>query len=742
MFKFFITLCFTSLACYLSSQHITGTVSNDLGDLLEGAVVRWADDNFYVLCDEKGMFELPSRDTVASIEITYVGYRPVLIEIHPDNQTLDITVTGIYDLVTIDVAARNFGQRFSTVQTRNIEIIGTSELKKAACCNLAESFETNVGVDVSSQDAVSGSKEVRMLGLQGLYAQMMLEGRPTLDGLPYAYALEFIPGPWISEIHISKGAAGVVQGRQAMSGFINTELIKPLQSDRLFLNGFASTKGRFEGNAIVSHPIGDNTVVALLTHANVNRIEYDHLGNGFMDTPLKQMGTFMARVEHDSDSWHAQLNAHALWDNHQGGQISTLITSYPRYVFDKTSEWFELSGRLGYKDFANPAHRLSAWGHVNRYRMDSRIGNYHYRGMQQSAYLNSMWLMHGLTDGDSWKSGLTFDYRKTEEYLDDTDLSKQEQVPGLYTEYEFKRERELSPDSWGIQCLAITAGLRADYHSLFGWLFVPRFFASVNLNEHFIVRASAGKGYRTSNVIADNIALLASSRVLLFDTDPFLESSWNAGGNVTWNYSLNRRHGSLSADYYHTWFQDRMITDLDINPGAVYFYPLQGQSISHSLVFTHIHEWFSGFESKLGYRYEYVRTDQLSGTHVPPLHAPHKALVSFDYETPQQNWAFNTTFQFTGKQRIPHLHGVPENLRPDHLGDVPAYLQLNAQATYRVSKWEFYVGGENLTNYTMKHPIIGHEDPWGPYFDASMLWGPVMGIRAYAGFRYTLPYGS
>ena len=179
----------------IMAQNIDGTVTNDRGEPLEAAVVRWHDVGFYVLCDEQGKFSLPARDTSSQLEISYVGYKPVFIDVDPEELVLDISITGIYDLVTVDVAVRQFGQRFSTVQSRNMEIIGASELKKAACCNLAESFETNVGVDVSAQDAVSGAKEIRMLGLQGLYAQMMLEGRPTLDGLPYAYALEYIPGP-------------------------------------------------------------------------------------------------------------------------------------------------------------------------------------------------------------------------------------------------------------------------------------------------------------------------------------------------------------------------------------------------------------------------------------------------------------------------------------------------------------------------------------------------------------------
>jgi outer membrane receptor for ferrienterochelin and colicins len=724
----------------IMAQNIEGTVTNDRGEPLEAAVVRWHDVGFYVLCDEHGQFSLPARDTSSQLEISYVGYKPVFIDVDPDELVLDISITGIYDLVTVDVASRQFGQRFSTVQSRNMEIIGASELKKAACCNLAESFETNVGVDVSAQDAVSGAKEIRMLGLQGLYAQMMVEGRPTLDGLPYAYALEYIPGPWIEEIHISKGAASVSQGRQAMSGFINTELIKPLKADRLFLNGFTSTKGRFEGNAIVSHRINENTAVALLAHGNINRIEYDHQNDGFLDMPLKDMATGMLRLEHDSERWHAQVNIQAMHDKHKGGQLTTVEQPFPRYAFDKTAEWYELSGKLGYKAFSNPNHRLSAWGHVSSYQTDSRIGNYHYHGTQQSAYINSMWQMQGLSSGDAWRSGVTYEMRNTTEFLDDTDLSREEQVPGVYTEYEFKNERSLSPDTWGIQCLTISGGLRADYHSVFGLMVIPRAFASLNLNEHMIVRASAGRGYRTANVIADHISRLASSRTLIFDTEPLLESSWNMGSNVTWNYQALGRQGSISADYYHTWFENQLIADMDLEAGAIHFYPLQGRSISHSVVFTHIHEWFKGFESKLGYRYEYVRADHTEGFVSPPLHAPHRALVSLDYQTPAGKWFFNTTLQITGPQRIPHLHGVPTSLRPDHLEDPNAFVQLNAQITYRLKQWDFYFGGENLTNYTMHHPIISSNDPWGPHFDASQLWGPVMGIRAYAGFRYTLPY--
>src|SRR6187399_459418 len=131
-------------------------------------------------------------------------------------------------LKTVKVESNKKGLKKSITGTANTTLVTSKELLKAACCNLAESFETNPSIDVNFSDALTGTKQIKMLGLTSPYLMITEENIPSVRGASQAYGLSFTPGTWVESIQITKGAGSVVNGFESISGQINTELIKPI----------------------------------------------------------------------------------------------------------------------------------------------------------------------------------------------------------------------------------------------------------------------------------------------------------------------------------------------------------------------------------------------------------------------------------------------------------------------------------------------------------------------------------
>ena len=246
----------------------SGMVVNEADETLIGATVNWQDTTIGAVTDIDGWFTIQRMDSINSyiLEIRYVGYETVEVEILPTEDMLRLIIQENSTLDNIIVESRQRANFTSTLDPLNVENISSGELRRAACCNLSESFENNATVNVSFTDAVTGAKEIEMLGLKGTYTQMMIENRPSFNRLGRAYGLEYIPGTFIEAIQISKGASSVKKGVQGITGQINTELISPFKGPLLFFNLFGNYTGRIELNA----PKNTSPDKFAKAHANIN----------------------------------------------------------------------------------------------------------------------------------------------------------------------------------------------------------------------------------------------------------------------------------------------------------------------------------------------------------------------------------------------------------------------------------------------------------------------------------------
>ena len=717
------------------AQTISGTVTNEAGEKLFGATIVWDGTDIAAVADENGYFVLPQMDTTALLRIDYVGYEGIYIEVFPEETTLEIEVSGITELMEVEVAAKRRDNYISTLNTLNLETISSGELRKAPCCNLAESFSTNASVDVAYSDAVTGAREIRLLGLRGTYTQLMVEKRPFVTGLGSAFVMEYIPGTWLSSIQISKGASTVQNGYNSITGQINSELVKPYEDKRLFVNLYGSTFGRGEANVHLNHKWNEEWSTGLLLHASTRQNELDQNEDTFYDTPQKTMYDALMRTFYRGELVRAQFNAHVISDRHQAGQIPTTSLQNP-YSISQNNDRVELFGKIGYLGFKDLTQSVGFIADLAWHDLESYYGNKFHRGKQKNVYLQGMFSTGFGTELHQLDIGASYLYDDYDEQLDDTDISRTESVPGIYAEYSYKPQ--LDKGNEFKNKFGAVVGIRLDQHNLFGTLFTPRANLKYNFNENSIIRFSAGRGYRTANVIAENIRVLASNRSILILEDLQMEDAWNFGFNYTQNFKLFERDGSFSLDLYRTNFNNQVIVDVDSDYQLAQFYNLNGKSFANSMLAVFSQEVFKGLEMKFAYKFNDVQITYLDGElRQQPMVAKHHGLITADYTTPNEKWEFNVSTQLKGKQRFAHLWDNPFHTAEQHAGESPAYTLLNGQLTYIINKqWEFYAGCENITGFRQENPILDWQNPFGENFDAGHVYAPITGQMGYIGIRF------
>ncbi len=727
-----------------SNTIISGIVTNEKEELLIGASVFWKDTKQGTVTDQEGRFSLPARDTEATLVVNYVGYTSAEVQVLPTEHKIWIEVKGVAQLQEVTVKGKAFDTHISTISPRNVESITSKELRKAPCCNLSESFQTNGAIDVSYPNALTGVKEIQLLGLRGIYSQFLVENRPTMTGIATPYAFEYIPGTWLSGVDLAKGASTVKNGNAGITGQVNAEIVKPDVDKPLFVNAFTSTEGRGELNVHLNKK-GKTAHNGLLLHGSFVENKWDMNGDHFKDSPDRQQLNGLYRWKYDGPAGCAQFNVQALTDRRQSGQWSD-IPKYtgPRFEIDQQNDRVEAWGKygkeqLGGKRFLELGNILGASWHRTR----SQFGPNAYAAEQKSLYWQS--LFQSIIGNTNHKILVapSIQYDDIQESINEGNLDRREFVPGVMAEYTFSRPnlRMEIPD------FVLVLGGRVDWNSRFGWQATPRLSAKYNFTEKSIVRVSAGRGFRSPNVVAENISLLASNRKFVFTAPDSTntevlgpEEAWNYGVNFTQNFKIAQRDASISVDLYRTDFIRQVLVDVEEDSArSVFFYNLKGKSFSNSLLVNFQYSPLPGLDVKFAFKWNDVRAEFADGNlKTIPLVARQRGLVSVDYSTPNKRWSFNTYVQIIGPQRLPDNSVLPHHLTHDFPPITPTFALLNAQVTRKFGQnIELYAGCENITGYQQHHAIISADDPGSPYFNGSQVWAPMMRQVGYLGLRWS-----
>ncbi len=734
-------LCFIILLnAVLSGQSVKGYIyelnEKNQKVALAGTNIFWLNTQIGTTSDVNGYFELlkpeHKNDDELKLVISYIGYKPDTLLISGETDSIEIVLTVNRELNEVIVTGSSLSKFIDELDVKQTEVITSKELLKAACCNLAESFTTNASVDVQFQDAVIGAKQIQLLGLAGNYTQMMFENIPTLKGIGSAFGLNYVPGPWMTAISVSKGAASVVNGYESITGQINFDFKKPDDLERFYLNAFQSSHYKTDLNTNASFQINQNLSTILLAHSDFISKTFDDNEDSFKDQPNVRQFNILNRWKYQSFSgFESQLGFQVLSEERKGGQLKPSDSSNPvfqnkMYEININTKRLEIFTKNGFVFSDEPYKSLGLILNAQSHKQNSLFGLRNYDAEQKTFYANLLFTTEDEEQIHSATVGASYVFDQYDEKFNGIGYFRKESRPGVFAEYKF------APSNF----ISIVPGIRTDFHNIYGTFITPRIHIKLNPDYNTTVRLSAGKGYRSVNLFADNINYLASSRNFEVINTPSYEEAWNYGFNITQYITIGFRDLRITADFYRTDFIKQTVVDIDSDVRKVLFYDLNGKSFSNSYQLELAYELFKRLDLSLAYRYTDVKTQVGNNLLTKPLASRYKMLITVSYANEDRDWLFDSSFLLNGPGRIPSTSGNPVQYRISD--SFSSYWNINGQVTKRFEYLDLYFGVENLLDFKQKNPIIASDDPFGNYFDGSLVWGPIDGRKFYIGLRLSV----
>ena len=734
---------------HLLSQDLEGRVV-EIKDGNEKPIAQanivWEGTNIGSVSNDNGYYKIKFPDNYPSTLIaTFVGYKTYKQKFNRQqikrSVSYKIIMEASVDLEEVNIEGKINTNSLSIIDPVNVQTISIGELEKAACCNLSECFETNSTVDVSFTDAITGAKQIKMLGLDGIYTQITHENMPLISGPSSSFGLSYVPGSWIQSINIIKGTGSVINGYSALAGQIDVQYYNPSNSPKFLYNTHINKDGKIENNLILSKREGvwKSNLYAHLTYFNKeidNHGDYhdhtdhsDHKGDNFMDMPkMKQINILNKWENKDNGPYNMTLAARLILDDRLGGQLSN-IPIEDRYVYEMSNDIIDIFSKIGMPQAEKPGISMGLQSSYRRHNQNIILGDRNYDIFQENIYMNFIRQTFINTKDNILKYGVSYNSDRFIESLNGsninnkfTDLTRKDDLYGIFSEYSFEDE-----------FINIVIGLRSDYYNNTDNLyFLPRFNFKYNPTENSVIRLSSGKSFRISNIFTENLSYLISNRLIeVPDMNQLLpELAWNYGVNFAHCFYLNGREGQISFDVYRTDFQNQIIVDIE-EEGVISFYNLEGESYANSFQVDFIYQLFNNLDMKMAYKINDIYTTFTSSTERVPLTPLDRALINIAYTTESDRLSIDLTSNYIGKSRLPS-HSLLSAAYSD-----PFFIY-NTQITTRFNNFEVYVGGENLLGYTQENPILDSNNPNSNLFDASLIYAPIMGRSLYLGLRYKI----
>lgn len=743
-----------------ASAHAFGVVLDDKGEPLIGANVVWLHTTIGVSTDAEGRFELEPVHTTNQLVVSYIGYYTDTVTVQGHEAMTIVLVSDAEVLDEVVIQERKMAVLRSRTSAIDTQTLSGEELCKAACCNLSESFETNASVDVAYADAATGAKQIRLLGLSGTYVQLLIENAPGVRGLATNYGLEYIPGPWMESIQVSKGTSSVINGYEATTGQINVEYLKPQKTSPLAVNLMLNSELHAEANITGGWKVNDYVSTAVLAHYQNGSRPMDDNKDGFMDMPIGNQANLLNRWYIKKGDYTGQILVRGIYDQRQGGQMPKRFD----HPYEINLQTWRIDGLIknGYVFDSEKGTSIGIIAAVSYHNQDNSYGYKAWAATQTNAYLNAIFQTN-FTDNHKLSAGLSVNFdRYNQTFNADTHLPdalptwgthniNMETTPGLFAEYSYTYDEHLS----------LLVGVRGDWSSRYGFFATPRMNIRYSPWKWWSIRASVGLGYRSPLVLADNVYSMPSARQLYFQSadgtksqlcseqiysdqrfhhlDGFegfkQERALNVGASTTFYIPMGDKELQLSGEYYYTHFMECVVADMDTDPHAIIFSNLNGgRSFAQSWQVEASMEILRGWTMTLAYRQTDVKNTYNGVLRTKPLTNKFKGIITTSYQTPLKKWQFDFTAQFNGGGRMPDPD--PENPLWDRT--FKWYPQLMAQITKYFRTCSLYLGAENMTNFKQSNPVISADEPFSNDFDASMAWGPISGWKVYLGFRYAL----
>jgi len=731
--KQIITIILLVFSTTTFAQSLTGRLIDKAdGSPLVGANIYWQNSTTGTFTNNDGTFEIPFVPERNELIINYIGYENDTLSIAEGENNLLFEMGADEGSTFSEVVIST--QRTGTYTTNDptkIEVITEGELAKAACCDLAGCFETQASVQPVTTNAVTNAKELRILGLSGVYNQLLFDGLPMIQGLGYTYGVSSYPGTLVNRIYIAKGANSILQGFEGMSGQINVIPKQPQNTDGILLNAFANSNGVHQLNANYTHKSEQGWTSFTSAHISRPGFRRDVNDDNFLDFPLVERQAIYHKIQTKSvtEGLFSEVGLRYWHETRTGGE-----KNFDKKIHKGSSEVYgqhiaisqpEIYTKTGY--ILSDKQQVKFIGAAFFHQQNSYFGIIPYTGLQQFAYANLQYEHEYGDEGEhNVKAGLSYRHSNIKETIDEAAMLQQNRIPGFFVENISNFEK-----------FKLITGMRWDVHQEFGGFMTSRFGLNYNIAENTELRFAAGTGWRTASVYAENPSLLASSREVIFEEELRPEQSANLGVNIVHKEFWTNLVATFTADYYYTQFSNQIFPDYDRAPGQAILANFTDPSASNTFQAEANLKYLEQYEFKFAYNFLNVFREIDGKKTALPFNSKHRLLTTFSYQPLSKKWHFDTNIHWSGRQRLPDTNGYPERYQQDDYSQ--SFTLVNAQYTYKLGESiDLYGGCENIFNFRQADPILAADDPFGTYFDTAFNWGPTIGREIYVGVRYRL----
>ena len=749
--KKIVALCFISLLAFSQENVLKGTVLGENSESLIGSSVYWINTQIGTTTDANGFFTI-SKEGIKDERIvaTYIGYKSDTIPVN-NKRLVIINLSNNNSLEEVELSENRVDIYIDPLKPIKTETITRKELEKAACCDLAGCFETQASVESKTTNVLTNSKELKMLGLSGVYNQILVDGLPNVVALGYLHGISSIPGTLIDNIHISQGLASTQQGFESISGQISIDLKKPSLDKKLFTNLYYNSFADKQANIDYSFNIGKwNSIIGL--HSSLPAKKIDGNNDDFLDLPLTNKYSLYNKWIYgleNNTNFYSSNSIRLLTENKIGGQVNfdENIHKGGNELYGQVIDYnqFEINTKNSYQ--LNDNNFLMAQAFLTIQDQNAFYGTTQYIANQSQYYFS---LDNQLTwKGHTFKSGLSMRKLDLEEevilqdhLLFDSngenfteayrsyggDYKKNELIPGFYLENNF---------NWRSNAVQLITGLRIDHHNEFGLFVTPRSLFKYNFTENTTARLCVGSGWRTVNVFSEYTQILSSNRkIIIEDLNP--EQAINFGANFLHNISRENLDVQIILDFYKTSFSNQVFPEYFTDSEYIYIENFDGKSVSKSFQTDLTFEFYEKYKLKLAYNYLDVYRMEHGHKHQFPFYSKHHALSTFSYQPADKDWHFDARLHWFGKKKILNTTGYidPHEAHTNPKSD--PFTTISAQMTREFNDLEIYFGCENILNFRQENPLINPQNPFSYDFDIANTWGPTKGREFYIGLRHKI----
>lgn len=733
---YFFLIIFFTVTFKLNSQIVKGTVfqidKDGLNSPLPGATIKLLNTKIGSISNSNGQFQIDLKfaDTNKLLVVSFIGFESdtTLLDgmLNDYEITLEPLITNSKEVqITAEKSAQSVG-----LKTLKQEFITGKLFRRSACCALSEAFEKNASAEVAYSDALTGVKQIKLLGLKGEYSYLLTETIPIFSGLTSKYALEYTPPTWLEGISITKGASSVSSGYEGITGQINLEYKKPFDMSPFEGNVYVNSSNRIDLNLSSAIKVNEKLSTGIFVSGRNSNLKEDHNNDGFIDVPLNKQINIANRWIYVTDGFEAQLFARGLNDEYNSGQVNFIdkistplnygsSTKISRYEF--FTKMAKLETETDHLSLAlilsGSTDSISSFSGLKSF--DTKEDKFNAKFILKSEI--------GIHEEDYYTFGMSYLYRNQignyNEKVNKFKIDEKESVVGLFAELNYKPFDQIS----------FIAGFRADQHNNYGTLLTPRFHLKYDLSDLFKVRFSLGYGYHAASVIGENPNVLSSARLLKINNLE-IESALNIGSSINTTLELFEIPFIFDLDFYSTNFVNQVIADYDSSIDSIIFKNVKNESYTNNYQAQVSFNLIPELELAFAYRYNDIKSIFGNEKLIQPLQSPGRILVTGSYLSHKKDFQFDGTLIWNSSGRLPNFiysHETNENTFKN-------FFRFNLQVTKKFGELEFYIGGENLSNFTQHQPIIESSNPFSDNFDASMIWGPLEGRMFYFGSRFKL----